>query len=91
MYLHLGQNEIVPDHRIIGIFDLDSASVGQKTKEFLRRTEKQGKTRNIGTGLPKSFLVTVSKTEGEIVYFSALAATTLAQRAKADYTNLSKE
>ena len=21
MYLHLGQNEIVPDHRIIGIFD----------------------------------------------------------------------
>ena len=38
MYLHLGQNEIVPDHRIIGIFDLDSASVGQKTKAVGERT-----------------------------------------------------
>ncbi len=91
MFLHGGGNKNLKKSEIIGIFDLDSASVGKKTKEFLRRTEKQGKTRNIGTGLPKSFLVTVSKTEGETVYFSALAATTLAQRAKADYTNLSKE
>ena len=23
MYLHIGQNEILPDRRVIGIFDLD--------------------------------------------------------------------
>ena len=30
MYLHLGQNEIVSDHRIIGIFDLDKCSYGKR-------------------------------------------------------------
>ena len=31
VYLHLGQNEIVPDHRIIGIFDLDKCSYEKRT------------------------------------------------------------
>ena len=35
MYLHLGQNEIVSDHRIIGIFDLDKCSYGKRTREYL--------------------------------------------------------
>ena len=26
MYLHIGQNEIIPERRIIGIFDLDKCS-----------------------------------------------------------------
>lgn len=91
MFLHGGGNKNLKKSEIIGIFDLDSASIGQKTKVFLRSMEKQGKTRNIGSGLPKSFLVTVSKKEGETVYFSALAATTLAQRAKTEYSDLNKE
>ena len=39
MYLHLGQNEIVPDHRIIGIFDLDKCSYEKRTREYLTRAE----------------------------------------------------
>ncbi len=42
MYLHLGQNEIVPDHRIIGIFDLDKCSYEKRTREYLTRAEKDG-------------------------------------------------
>ena len=42
MYLHLGQNEIVPDHRIIGIFDLDKRSYEKRTREYLTRAEKDG-------------------------------------------------
>ena len=30
MYLHIGQNEILPDRRVIGIFDLDKCSYGIK-------------------------------------------------------------
>ena len=41
MYLHLGQNEIVPDHRIIGIFDLDKCSYEKRTREYLTRAEKE--------------------------------------------------
>ena len=39
MYLHLGQNEIVSDHRIIGIFDLDKCSYGKRTREYLAAAE----------------------------------------------------
>ena len=33
MYLHLGQNEIVPERRLIGIFDLDKCSTSKRTRE----------------------------------------------------------
>jgi len=35
MYLHIGQNEILPDRRVIGIFDLDKCSYGKRTREYL--------------------------------------------------------
>ena len=40
MYLHLGQNEIVSDHRIIGIFDLDKCSYGKRTRDYLAAAEE---------------------------------------------------
>ena len=42
MYLHIGQNEIIPDRRIIGIFDLDKCSYGKRTREYLAAAEKEG-------------------------------------------------
>ena len=49
MYLHLGQNEIVPDHRIIGIFDLDKCSYEKRTREYLTRAEKdRSEERRVG-------------------------------------------
>ena len=42
MYLHLGQNEIVPDQRVIGIFDLDKCSYEKRTREYLAAAEKEG-------------------------------------------------
>ncbi len=41
MYLHLGQNEIVPDHRIIGIFDLDKCSYEKRTREYLAGAKRK--------------------------------------------------
>ena len=53
MYLHLGQNEIVPDHRIIGIFDLDKCSYEKRTREYLTRAEKDGVVLDVSGDLPK--------------------------------------
>ena len=58
MYLHLGQNEIVSDHRIIGIFDLENTSWSKHTRNFLREAEQQGEVIPISDDLPKSFLLT---------------------------------
>lgn len=42
MYLHIGQNEILPEKRIIGIFDMDKATYGRRAMEFLTRAEQEG-------------------------------------------------
>ena len=40
MYLHLGQNEIVPEQRVIGIFDLDKCSYEKRTRDYLAAAER---------------------------------------------------
>lgn len=42
MYLHIGQNEILPDRRVIGIFDLDKCSYGKRTREYLAARGERG-------------------------------------------------
>ena len=58
MYLHLGQNEIVSDHRIIGIFDLDNSSTSKHTLKFLSEAEKRGEVIDVSGDLPKSYVIT---------------------------------
>ena len=75
MYLHGGGSKNIRKASIIGIFDMDSATVSGITKKFLSTEEKNGNVEMIGTDLPKSFILTEEK-----VYFSALAPATLVQR-----------
>ena len=39
-YLHIGQNAMLPEKRIIGIFDLDITSQSKRTREFLEKAEQ---------------------------------------------------
>ena len=80
MYLHLGQNEIVPDHRIIGIFDLDKCSYEKRTREYLTRAEKDGVVLDVSGDLPKSFVVCDHPYHPQIVYLSQLNTSTLKNR-----------
>lgn len=43
MFLHIGEGKILSKKEIIGIFDLETTSVGKKTREFLRKSEKKRK------------------------------------------------
>ena len=42
MYLHIGGNEILPEKRIIGVFDLDQCTCGKRGQEYLRLAEEEG-------------------------------------------------
>ena len=77
MYLHLGQNEIVSDHRIIGIFDLDKCSYGKRTREYLSRAEEAGVVLDVSGDIPKSFVVCDHPYHPQIVYLSQLNTSTL--------------
>ena len=57
MYLHIGQNEIIPDKRIIGIFDLDKCSYEKRTRDYLAAAEQEGVVLDVSGALPKSFVV----------------------------------
>ncbi len=82
MYLHLGQNEIVPDRRIIGIFDLDKCSYEKRTREYLAAAEESGVVLDISGALPKSFVVCDHPYHPQIVYLSQLNTSTLKNRAE---------
>lgn len=79
MYLHLGQDTVVKKKNIIGIFDLDTATVSKKTRDFLTNAEKKGNVINVTYELPKSFVVCSEKGETK-VYISQLSSTTLLKR-----------
>ena len=82
MYLHLGQNEIVQEKRIIGIFDLDKCSYEKRTREFLAAAEAEGVVLDISGDIPKSFVVCDHPYHPQIVYLSQLGAATLKNRAE---------
>ena len=82
MYLHLVQNEIVSDHRIIGIFDLDKCSYGKKTREYLASAEESGVVLDVSGDIPKSFVVCDHPYHEQIVYLSQLNTSTLKNRAE---------
>jgi len=80
MYLHLGQNEVVPAKTIIGIFDLDNTSQSKITRDYLAACEKSGQVVNVSEELPKSFVVCQEKGQKK-VYISQLSSATLQKRA----------
>ena len=84
MYLHIGQNEMIPDHRIIGIFDLDKATYSRRAQRYLNDAEREGVVLDISGDLPKSFVVCDHPYHRQIVYLSQLNTATLKNRAESD-------
>lgn len=57
MYLHISKSQKISNKKIIGIFDMDTASVGKDTKQFLSRMQKRGSVRSDIGDIPKSFVM----------------------------------
>jgi hypothetical protein len=61
MYIHLGQNVVVPKKGIVGIFDMDICTSSGITRSFLIKAEKEGEVIAISGDLPKVFAVYENK------------------------------
>lgn len=79
MYLHLGQETMILESEVVGIFDLDNTTVSKRTREFLAKAEKAGQVTAVTYDLPKSFVV-CSGRNGNRLYLSQLAPATLKKR-----------
>ena len=75
MYLHLGQDIIVNEREIVGVFDLDNSTISRHTRDFLSRAQKEGRVVNVSMELPKSFVV-CEKNGRETVYISQISTAT---------------
>ena len=81
-YLHIGQNVMIPDRRIIGIFDLDNTSTSKHPRAFLRTAEEDSVVVNACDDIPRSFLVCDHPYHKQIIYISQLNSQTLLKRAE---------
>ena len=79
MYVNIGGDMAVRDRAIIGIFDLDGASLSKKTMEYLESVQEEGGLITVTEDIPKSFLVT-AEYGMERVYLIQLSAATIEKR-----------
>ncbi|MBQ2061496.1 MAG: DUF370 domain-containing protein [Oscillospiraceae bacterium] len=73
---------MIPDRRIIGIFDLDNTSTSKHTRAFLKAAEAESVVVDACEDIPRSFLVCDHPYHKQIVYLSQLNSQTLAKRAE---------
>ena len=79
MYLHAGNNKIIREKDIIGIFDMDNSTVSHITRKYLALAEKEERLEAASDEIPKSFIV--YKENGKIkVCISQISSTSLVGR-----------
>ena len=72
---------------IIGIFDLDNTTVSKVTRDYLSKAEKRKQVVNVSFELPKTFVLTNNKKDGNKIYISQISSSTLLKRADNIYEN----
>ncbi|MBO5211175.1 MAG: DUF370 domain-containing protein [Clostridia bacterium] len=81
MYIHLGNEMVVSEKDIVGIFDLETTTISKHSRKFLEIAEKQKQVINVSYELPKSFIITNKNNENK-VYISQISTGTLQKRSK---------
>ena len=81
MFLHIGEGKIINKKDVIGIFDLETTSVSKKTREFLRKNDKNSNIEYISDEIPKTYIICDSKYEKK-VYMTQISSNTLHKRAE---------
>ena len=82
MYIGIGQDTVIKDKDILGIFDLDNTTVSKATREYIITASKNGECVTVSfEELPKSFIVTADK-NGRNVYISPFNTSTIFKRVK---------
>lgn len=81
MYIHLGNDVVVNESSVVGIFDIENTSISPATKDFLAVAQKKNRIIYVTNDLPKSFVV-CRDGEKTIVYVCQVAPSTMLKRAQ---------
>ena len=80
VYLSIGNGQLLPERRIIGMFDLEITSQSRITASFLKNAEREGQVVDACFDVPKSFIICDHPYHRQIVYLSQLNSRTLQSR-----------
>ncbi|MDO5142554.1 MAG: DUF370 domain-containing protein [Eubacteriales bacterium] len=81
MYLHLGQDHIVPLHKVVAVFDMDTATASKRTQALLTRLQDEQRIIELYDDLPRA-AVLCEDALGEILYLTQLSPQALQRRAE---------
>ncbi|MFL0270264.1 extracellular matrix regulator RemB [Candidatus Clostridium radicumherbarum] len=84
MFLHLGENIVVPIKDVIGIFDMETAADSTDTIQFLRMAEEDGFVQRITSEKPKSLIIAEVNKKSKI-FLSPISSATLGKRTEFIY------
>lgn len=87
MFLHLGENVVVPLKDIIGVFNCETSNESFDTVKFLRMAEEDGFVERITDEVPKSFIIAEVNKKSKI-YLSPISANTLWKRSNSNRYDL---
>ncbi|MBP3436440.1 MAG: hypothetical protein J6K61_00835 [Clostridia bacterium] len=94
MYISIGSGRYVRKKNILGIFDLDNATVSSVTRLLLTKKEKEGSLVSVKEDIPKSIVIVSSpkreqkKKEKSFFYLSKFSSGVLAARASSENEDL---
>ncbi len=79
MFLHAGNGRNIRQKDIIGIFDMDNATISRVTRKYLSEEQKKMLVEAVADEIPKSFIVYRAENEVKIC-FSPLSTSALLGR-----------
>ena len=82
MFLHTGNGKSLKKRDIIGVFDLDTATVSGITRQFVNINQQKGNVEYYDTDLPRSFVLYIDKDGAAKVRLSRISASGLRLRAE---------
>lgn len=81
MYLHIGNGKSVKERDVIGVFDMDSATVSSVTKKFINKKQKEGLVEYEDSDIPRAFVL-VKEEEKYKIRLSRISTAGLRMRAE---------
>ena len=79
MFLHVGNHKNIRLKNVVGIFDMDNATLSSVTRKYLSKKQKEGLVESAILEIPKSFVLYREKDEYKIC-FSQLSSSALRGR-----------
>ena len=81
MFLHVGNNKTILLSRVVGIFDMDNATLSAVTRKYLSVNEKSGLSQSASLDeLPKSFILYQDNDGQYKICYSQLSSSALKGR-----------